>query len=785
MPELPTDPFSDSVMESSSIGVSSFASTATAPRPTQVGPYRILELLGEGGMGEVYKAERRHPIKQTVAVKIIKLGFDSREIAARFESERQALAMMDHPSIARVVDAGATETGRPFFVMDYVPGRPITQFCDENRLSISDRLKLFGDVCEAIGHAHTKAIIHRDIKPSNVMAYLQDGKPAVKVIDFGIAKAMSNGRLTDMTLNTEQGRAIGTYDCMSPEQVDGSPDIDTRTDVYSLGVLLYELLTGAKPFDHTKNSKTTDEEIKRIIREVEPPRPSTRISSLTNEQAAAMADRRQARIDALARLLHGELEWIPLKAMRKERDRRYSSALQLREDIENYLDGKPLIAGPESKTYRAKKFVKRNWQSLAAVAAMVCVLVSGAVLYIHNIRAEQTRTREALAEARKQAKIAEDSSNFMANIFRNANPTQSLGAPVTVIQALDQAIKSIDDGTTKTEPVTEAMVRYIVGTTMRSLGQFEKAEPQLRKARELDAKFRSPGDPQTMVTLSDLATVLKDQDKLAEAEPIYREVLKYYESLNPPDEIEIARSLNLLASVLKDQQKFDEAEEMLRKVVTIRQRLLKPDDPDIPNALNQLAGLLWNRGKLAEAKPICREVLKVRQAALPPEHPHVSQSMHNLAAVLRDQKKFAEAEPLARAAIEIRRKVLPPNHPDMGTALYTLAGILNGLQKYDEAEPVVREALAIRRIALPAEHPFIASAACDLGWLLFLKGNYSDAEPLYREALKIRSDRFGPRSPTAAKNADLLADLLVKTNRTEEADAIRAAHRPPATNPSN
>jgi len=231
-----TGPVSDSVLDDSSIGGG--VATSSQRRPEQVGPYRIVELIGEGGMGEVYKAERRHPIRQTVAVKIIKLGFDSREIVGRFESERQALAMMDHPGIAKVIDAGTTETGRPYFVMDLVAGKPITQFCDENRLSIDDRLKLFSDVCEAIGHAHTKAIIHRDIKPSNVMAYHQDPMPVIKVIDFGVAKALTSVRLTDLTVNTQSGRPIGTYECMSPEQVEGSADIDTRTDVYSLGVLL-------------------------------------------------------------------------------------------------------------------------------------------------------------------------------------------------------------------------------------------------------------------------------------------------------------------------------------------------------------------------------------------------------------------------------------------------------------------------------------------------------------------------------------------------------------------
>jgi len=788
MSDIPTGPFSDSVMDDSS-GIPQ-RRQGGGDRPELVGPYRILELLGEGGMGEVYKAERREPIRQTVAVKIIKLGFHSREIIGRFESERQSLALMDHPGIAKVLDAGTTDSGRPYFVMEFVAGKPITQFCDENRLSIDDRLKLFMDVCDAIAHAHSKAIIHRDIKPSNVLAYTHDGVFAAKVIDFGIAKALSGDRMSDQTYYTARGQAIGTYDSMSPEQADGSPDIDTRTDVYSLGVLLYELLTGARPFDHATLAKAADAEIKRIIREVEPPRPSTRLSSL-GEDATAFAERRQAKLDTLAKQLRSELEWIPLKAMRKDRARRYATPLQLKEDVRNYLDGKPLIAGPETRSYRIQKFVKRNRTGVVASVTMLIALITGIALYVHNIRAEQSRTQAALvesekqrAEAQKQAKIAEDSSNFLANIFRNADPNKSLGAQVTVVQVLDEAIKSLDDGTKATEPVTEAMVRYVVGTTFRALGRFDEALAQLRKARELDRKYRSPTDTQIPVTMSDLATVLRAQDKLVEAEPIYREVLAYYESRQPPDEINIARSLNLIASVLRDQEKFDQAEQMLRRVVEIRRRLLKSDDPDIPNSLNQLAAVLWQSGRLADAETISREVLQVRQATLPPEHPHVSQSLHNLAAVLRDQKKFNEAEPFVRNAVEIRRKVLPPDHPDLAVALHTLAGVLNGQTKYAEAELIERESLKIRRKALPAEHPFIAASACDLGWLLFMQGNYAEAEPLYREALRLRAVRFGDHAPTTTKTAGFLADLLDQTGRNAEAATVRTKHGVSTTQPA-
>ena len=371
--------------------------------PEFIGPYRILGILGEGGMGIVYRGEQRTPINGAVAVKLIKAGFDTKEVIARFESERQALARMDHPHVAKVLEAGADPRGRPYFVMEYVPGRPITEFADEYKLTIRQRLGLFIQVCEAIAHAHSKGLIHRDIKASNVVAYMADGEPSVKVIDFGVAKALTGDRLTDRTQFTEYGQVVGTYDSMSPEQAAGSADIDTRSDVYSLGSLLYELLTGAKPFDDTTLARAADEEKRRIIREVAPPRPSTRVSGLGKE-GAAVAAARQEKIESLARDLKSELEWIPLKALRKERDRRYASPLALADDVRNYLEGRPLVAAPESRVYRLRKWAARNRAALATAAAFLSLLLAGFAAYVYVIRAEQAKTLQALDRAEAAGK---------------------------------------------------------------------------------------------------------------------------------------------------------------------------------------------------------------------------------------------------------------------------------------------------------------------------------------------------------------------------------------------
>jgi tRNA A-37 threonylcarbamoyl transferase component Bud32 len=500
--------------------------------------YKLLERIGEGGMGTVWMAEQREPVKRRVALKIIKLGMDTKQVIARFEAERQALALMDHPHIAKVLDAGATETGRPYFVMEYIKGIPILEYCDQEKIDTRARLELFAKVCHAIQHAHQKGIIHRDIKPSNVLVTLHDGVPVPKVIDFGIAKA-TNSELTTKTLFTEHRQMVGTPAYMSPEQAEMSGlDIDTRADIYSLGVLLYELLTGTTPLDMRKLLSKGFAEMMRAIREDEPHKPSTRVSSF-GDTGTRTALLRKVDASKLSSLLRGDLDWIVMKCLEKDRNRRYETANGLAADIRRHLNDEPVTAGAPSAGYKLRKFVRRNRGQVLAAGAVVAALLCGVVAFAWQAteardqrdravaaqraeaeqrqlaeaakleaqtqearateqeaeaRRQEAQAKEQEAEAKKQAAIAEAVAKFQTDMLAAVDPSQlpkdpQTGEPlkdaVTVVQAMAAAVKVLDEGTLAEQPLVEARVRNAIGNTLRALGRYDEAEPNIKKALAL------------------------------------------------------------------------------------------------------------------------------------------------------------------------------------------------------------------------------------------------------------------------------------------------------------
>ncbi|MGH7179268.1 MAG: tetratricopeptide repeat protein [Tepidisphaeraceae bacterium] len=751
-----------------------------APALQQIGPYRVLELLGSGGFGEVYKAERRVPMRQTVAIKVIKLGFDTREIIARFNSERQALARMDHPNVAKVLDAGTTDNGRPYFVMEYVPGEPITQFCDIKKLSIKDRLELFTQACEAINHAHTKAIIHRDIKAGNVLAYLHDNKPVVKVIDFGIAKALTGDKLTEQTFNTERGQIIGTYETMSPEQAEGSPDIDTRTDVYSLGVLLYELLSGVKPFDSETLRKAADAEIKRIIREVEPPRPSTKLSGL-GEEATKIASARREDLSALSKRLHSELEWIPLKAIRKERDRRYASPLQLAEDIQNYLEGKPLLAGPESRAYRVRKFARRNWHGLVAAAAIALLLVGGIIATSWQaVRA--TRAEARALQEQKQATDERDNAKatlefLTEDVLSGATPENIPDAKVReqIVDAMiTPAAKRVGEAF-KDRPLIEASIRSAIQTVLDEIGRSDLALPHAEAALAIRRRELGEDHPETLRSLNEYALMLQSLGRPAEAEPLHKQALERRRRVLGEDHPDTITSLNNYAGVLQSLGRWAEAEPLSRQALTHYRRVLGDDHSLTIISLNNHALVLDSLGRAAEAEPLWKEALDRSRRVQGVDHPDTILLLNNYAAVLESLGRATESEPVVKEALERSRRVLGEDHPLTVISLNTYSHVLRAQGKSREAEPLLKEALALRQRALGVDHPDTILSLHNYAAVLTSLGQWADSEPFAREAVSraVKNMSVGKQHPNTKRFAQTHADNLDALGRHAEAEALR------------
>jgi eukaryotic-like serine/threonine-protein kinase len=722
-----------------------------------IGPYKLLQQIGQGGFGVVYMAQQEKPVRRVVALKIIKPGMDTGQVIARFESERQALALMDHPNIAKVLDAGATASGHPYFVMELVKGVPITEFCDKNHLAPEARLKLFGDVCHAIQHAHHKGIIHRDIKPSNVMVTLHDGVPVVKVIDFGVAKATVQ-KLTERTLFTAYGQMIGTPEYMSPEQAEMSGlDIDTRSDVYSLGVLLYELMTGTTPLEAGRLREAGFAMMQRLIQEEEPPRPSTRLSSL-GDSATVVAGNRGLDVKRLVQLLAGDLDWVMMKALEKDRNRRYATPGNFAEDIDRYLRHDTILARPPSTGYRLQKLVRRNRGAVITAAVVVAVLLAGtAISTWQAVRATRAETNalvaaEAERKAKRDALIAAEGErkskenallaaqaekkakdnavtretetkavlDFLEEkVIAAARPKGEqggLGPEVTLRRALEAALPFVDNGF-RTQPLIEARLHLTLGRSFRLLGYPKIAADQVEKARALYAEHRGPDDPDTLQCLNELGGCLQGLGRFAEAVKLREETLALRKARLGPDHRDTLISMINLASSYSDVDRHAEALKLFEDVLAVRKAKLGPDHPDTLSSMRSLAISYTDLGRHAEATKLLGETLALQKAKLGPDHPDTLRSMYALGASYSYLGRHLDAIKLYTETLALERSTLGPDHPETLMTMNNLAVSDNALGRHAEALKIHEETLAIQRVKLGPAHPdtlmTMYNIACD------------------------------------------------------------------------
>ena len=723
-----------------------------------IGRYKLLSVLGEGGMGIVYLAEQAQPIKRRVALKVIKPGMDSSRVIARFEAERQALALLDHPNIAHVYDAGTTEASRPYFVMEYVEGLSFTEHCDHYKLTIDERLKLFLKVCHAVNHAHQKGIIHRDIKPSNILVSMLDNQAVPKIIDFGVAKAISQP-LTERTLMTEQGRLFGTPEYMSPEQANmAEHDIDTRSDIYSLGMLLYVLLTGALPFDAKNLREGGFDNILRVICETDPKTPSTRLTSL-GEEAKTFADNRRIEVQTLAKHLRKELDWIPMKAMRKDRSERYRSASELADDIENYIKGNPLIAGPPSTMYRLKKLVRRNAALSSAIitagVTLVIGLVTTTVMYV--------QANHARAEAQRISDFLQKS------ITSSLNLRDVKGKEITVRSILD----TISEGLRvefQDQPLFEASILKTLISAYGVLGSYELAELHAKRAIEIHRTQRGTENIATQFSRYQLGWIYMLQSRYSEAEPLLTEALASFELALGEEHSDRLYCMAFLGWVYIYQNRFPEAEKLFKGALEAVRRTRGIEHPVAPFLMYFWGSAHRIQGRYQEAENLYLGGLEIIRRMQNELHDDTLFLKAGLGALYTDMGRYDEAEEFLQVTLKGRCKVWDETHQETLWVMAELGWLYHSQGRYKEAEELLCSTLETARQVLGKAHLLSMYAMHSLGILYLSQNRYDKTELLLAEAFEIARCSLGEVNWFTLRIMNTLARLYTAQGYYKEAN---------------
>lgn len=720
-----------------------------------VGPWKLVREIGRGGMGTVYLAERAEgDFEQRAALKLIRPGMDSEQILDRFRGERQILARLQHPDIARLLDGGLTDEGRPYFAMEYVEGLPIHRYCDEHRLDVDERLRLFLKVCGAVTYAHRSLVVHRDLKPDNILV-TNDGD--VRLLDFGIAKVLEEGESADATTRT--AFRVMTPGHASPEQVRGEA-VGTATDVYSLGVTLYEILTGLRPYEIANRSAI---EMERTVCETEPEPPSGRLAATAaadQEAGMRIAAARSTDPDRLRRVLRGDLDVICMEALRKEPERRYGSVEALAADVQRHLDGMPVAARRDTLGYRSRKLIRRHPRAFVATIAVLLGVTGLTGVYVDRITDERDRARD---EATKVAAVA----GFLQDLFLVADPSESRGETVTARELLDEGAERI---TTELagQPAVQATMLRVIGDVYHVLGLTDRAVPLLERSLALQQAVYGEVHEEVATTRMSLGLVYQTRGDLSGAEPLLRDAVDLRQTLLEAPDPAIAEALSNLAFLEETLGDTESAEVLYRQALAMH-RLLHPEGGErVTYSTVKLGGLLRRVGQPDEAEPLLRAGLAAQRLQYGDVHPDVAATIRNLASLLRDKGAYDEADPLYAEALTIRRTLFGDDHPDVANVLNSRALLLDRMGERERAIATMRELLSLHERIHPEPHPDVAAAASNLASML----RDEESVGLFRRAMRTQDEVLPEGHPNRAYPRVGLASLYVEWGAPERAEPL-------------